>query len=76
MNSARGDDSGRCIGVGVDVGVGVQFDATHGYSISRSNNSNRMNDARHVGVSENKRRIIANYNNINRINNNGKCWNI
>ena len=57
-----GNDSNRhciciCIyiafGVVAGVDVDLQFDATRGYGVSGSNNSNRMNGTRHVGVDGN-----------------------
>ena len=74
---ACGNGSNRKnVGCGIGVGVGVQFDE---YSVSGSNSSNRINDARDVGVGGNASCIIANYkhssgNNI--YNNNGNAINI
>ena len=48
----------------------MQFEATHGYSVPRSNSRNRMNGTRDVGVGGNASSIMANYNNSNVIQNN------
>ena len=61
----------------IGVGVGVQCDATHGYSVSGSK-SNRMNGACDVAVGGNASCRMSKYNNSNGIKNNSgnfrKLW--